>query len=292
MPGGVRDVRSNAHPLAGRGEIERSRSRLRLEAMIRTGMTLSDEPSVVPVTALVAREQAFQALVDARLEASYRLAAMLLGDRTEAEDATHDAVVRAWRSFGGLRDPASIDAWFQRIVVNICRDRLRHRRARSTVELAPDLPDASRAGDHATALSDRDAVRVALGLLSPDHRVVLVLRFYADLQIDDIARRLDERPGTIKSRLHQAIRALRAAYRRRRPHTLGGSPMTDRDHGGGHPVHLPDRRRGAAGGRDMVHPPSGTIRITTIGSSGELVVFVDDTRIRVPRSQPSNGWGC
>ena len=63
------------------------------------------------VSAQASDAEVFRGLVTSRLDAAYRLAAAVLGDPVEAEDATHDAVVRAWSSFGSLRDPASFDAW-------------------------------------------------------------------------------------------------------------------------------------------------------------------------------------
>jgi RNA polymerase sigma-70 factor (ECF subfamily) len=109
----------------------------------------------------------------------------------------------------GLRDPDRVDAWFTRIIVNACRDRLRRRRVRPiAMDLPPDLPSLDAGPDLATV----DAVAQAVGDLSPEHRVVVVLRFWADLPIDEIAARTGERPGTVKSRLHYAVAQLRATW--------------------------------------------------------------------------------
>jgi RNA polymerase sigma-70 factor (ECF subfamily) len=154
----------------------------------------------------------FEELVEARLDACYRLAAVLLGDRLEAEDATHDSMLRAQRSWSTLRDPAAASAWLDRIVVNECRDRLRRRRVARAIQAAQrlepeavDSPDDLGAGELA-ALND------ALGKLDADHRVVVVLRYLLDLPIDAIAARTGAPAGTVKSRLHHALRQLRAAY--------------------------------------------------------------------------------
>ena len=66
---------------------------------------------------------------------------MILGDPVEAEDAVHDAAVVAWRGFAGLRDRDRFEAWFGRILVNGCRDRLRRRRRRPIVAWIPMLGD-------------------------------------------------------------------------------------------------------------------------------------------------------
>jgi RNA polymerase sigma-70 factor (ECF subfamily) len=116
--------------------------------------------------------------------------------------------VTAWRHFGELRDPARFEAWFGRIVVNACRDRMRARR-RSPVplELQPDLF----APDTTDGLARRDVLATAIRSLSADHREVVVLRYYADLTVDQIAARTGVGAGTVKSRLHYALRLLRAA---------------------------------------------------------------------------------
>jgi RNA polymerase sigma-70 factor (ECF subfamily) len=154
----------------------------------------------------------FEELVEARLDACYRLAAVVLGDRLEAEDATHEAMLRAQRSWKTVRDPAAAAAWLDRIVVNECRDRLRRRRVARAIA-AVERPAAEPAGLPADiATTERAALRDALAELDPDHRLVVVLRYLLDLSVDDIAARTGAPAGTVKSRLHHALRQLRAAY--------------------------------------------------------------------------------
>ncbi len=75
------------------------------------------------------RARLFETLVDRRaLDRAYRTARLILGNPIEAEDATHDAALAAWRRFADLREPERFEAWFGRILVNACRDRLRARR--------------------------------------------------------------------------------------------------------------------------------------------------------------------
>ncbi len=155
------------------------------------------------------RARTFARLTTGRLERAYRLAAVILDDDVEAEDAVHDAGVRAWSRWRDLRDPARFDAWFDRIVVNACRDRLRRRRLRP-IGLdgfgdppAPDVLDRP---------PERDALRRALATLTPEHRAVVLLHHVEGLPLAEIAARTGEREGTVKSRLHYALRELRAAY--------------------------------------------------------------------------------
>ena len=81
------------------------------------------------------RRVMFARLADGQLDTAYRIAGVILGSGGDAEDAAHDAVVRAWRSFATLRDTTKFEAWFQRILVNVCRDRLRKRRRSPVTEL-------------------------------------------------------------------------------------------------------------------------------------------------------------
>lgn len=161
----------------------------------------------VEVESQAARAEAFRTLADRHLDASYRLAQVILGHRAEAEDATHDAFVSAWRKWSTLRDPELFEHWFDRILVNTCRNRLRHVARRRAEDLAADLdfpsPDAYGPTD------DRGLLQPAMATLAPDQRVVVALRFYRDLSVDQIADRLGVRPGTVKSRLHRALRGLR-----------------------------------------------------------------------------------
>ncbi len=154
-----------------------------------------------------ARATAFEELAEHYLDASYRLARAILHDPAEAEDATHDAIVTAWREFSKLRDRARFEGWFHRILVNTCRNRLARASHWRTQDQAPDWGAVS---DLFGQADDRDLIGAALRQLTPDHRVVVVLRFYRDLSVEQIARQLGVPPGTIHSRLHYAMKGLAA----------------------------------------------------------------------------------
>ena len=158
----------------------------------------------------------FAALTRRQVDAAFRLAWAILGDASEAEDAAQEAFAAAWRKRDALRDPASFEPWFQRILVNACRQRMRDRR-RSPVRAIPvragtddesPLPGDSATTDEVAQLGLRQAVSDALAGLDADHRIVVVLRYWADLTVDQIADRVGVPPGTVKSRLHYALRAL------------------------------------------------------------------------------------
>jgi len=154
------------------------------------------------------RARAFLRLADDHLDAAYRLARAILRDSTDAQDATHDAFEQAWRKWSTLRDPARFEPWFDRILVNTCRDRLRSTRRQAT-DISVEV--AITAGDEFGQAHDRDLLANAIAGLSPDHRVVVALRYYRDLPVEEIASRLGIPAGTVQSRLHYALKRLHAA---------------------------------------------------------------------------------
>lgn len=155
------------------------------------------------------RRGAFERLAEDHLDAAYRLARAILHDPAEAQDATHDAFVQAWRKWSTLRDPARFERWFDRILVNTCRNRLSRASRRQTTDISEEVAIA--AGDPFGHAHDRDVVGSAIATLSPDHQIVVALRFYQDLPIEEIASRLNVPTGTVQSRLHYALQRLNAA---------------------------------------------------------------------------------
>jgi RNA polymerase sigma-70 factor (ECF subfamily) len=154
------------------------------------------------------RAQAFLRLADHHLDAAYRLARAILRDATDAQDATHDAFEQAWRKWSTLRDPSRFEPWFDRILVNTCRDRLRSGR-RAATDISVEV--AITTGDPFAQSHDRDLLANAIAALPPEHRVVVALRYYRDLPVEEIASRLDIPPGTVHSRLHYALKRLHAS---------------------------------------------------------------------------------
>jgi RNA polymerase sigma-70 factor, ECF subfamily len=153
-------------------------------------------------------EQAYLAMVHAELDRAYRLAGLLLGRGGDAEDATHDAVLRGWRASSSLRDPDRFQAWFDRIVINTCRERLRRARRIRFVDLDHAAGIAT-ADDPFVAVLSADASLEALATLDLDLRTVIVLRYWADLTVDQIADRVGVPAGTVKSRLHRGLDLIR-----------------------------------------------------------------------------------
>lgn len=155
-------------------------------------------------------EEAIRELLLAGLGNAYRVATCVLRDPVAAEDAVQEAALRAWAGRGGLRDPGRAEAWFARIIVNVCRAELvRRSRRPQTAEIEPSIgPDDS--------VDDRDEVGRALARLTPDEQVVVALRFGRDLTVPQIAALTGLHEGTVKSRLHNAQEHLRGAFQAER----------------------------------------------------------------------------
>jgi RNA polymerase sigma-70 factor, ECF subfamily len=149
------------------------------------------------------------------LNGAYRLAGYLLADATEAQDAVQEASVRAWRAWSKLREQDKFHSWFNQILVNVCRTRLRKKARQRTL----DVDDVDLEGpDPFRSSLARDAIGRAISSLSTELRMVVVLRYWGDLPLADIAERLQIPIGTVKSRHHAALAQLR---RRIEPATGG-----------------------------------------------------------------------
>ncbi|MBI4318063.1 MAG: sigma-70 family RNA polymerase sigma factor [Chloroflexi bacterium] len=150
---------------------------------------------------------AFELLAGQYREVLSRTAYFTTRDRESVQDIVQESLVQVWRGLPSYRPYGSFRAWVVKIVVNQARKT--HRRKR--VETVPLEAVAEAAGDidgpgEAAVQQDEAArLRVALATLSADHREVLVLRYYADLTVPEIARALRCREGTVKSRLSRAL---------------------------------------------------------------------------------------
>ena len=153
-------------------------------------------------------------MVDLRLNATFRSVMAILGNESDARDVTQTIFVQTWTNLPSLREPALFPAWFGRIVVNSARTALRGRRRRSVREIqASGLPDdgaamAPEQPRYEDRTADLDRLERALERLSAAERTALWLHHYEGLSLADIGTRLGVRPGTVKSRLFTARRAL------------------------------------------------------------------------------------
>jgi RNA polymerase sigma-70 factor (ECF subfamily) len=150
---------------------------------------------------------------------AYRTAVLICGNPADAEEALQDAFLRAWRFRDALPEGSRRDAWLYRVLVNACYSKLRREvprrdRERDRVDGTDDFVAAGEAPELVAVRSVvADAMGAALQDLPEPLRVVVVLRYYADLSEREIATAIRRRPGTVKSRLHEARRRLAADAR-------------------------------------------------------------------------------
>lgn len=139
----------------------------------------------------------------------YAIAIRILRDPDLARDAVQEALLNAWRDLRSLRDPDRLDPWLYRLVVRACYLEARNRRRTigltrlATIRPLAELPP--------TAVDDHDQLERGFRWLSPEQRTVVVLRYYLDLPLTDVAQIMAIPEGTARSRLHYAMSGLRAA---------------------------------------------------------------------------------
>jgi RNA polymerase sigma-70 factor (ECF subfamily) len=155
-------------------------------------------------------QAAFVDLIRSRVDRLFALAHRILRDVDRAEDALQDALVIAWRDLRGLRDPDRFDAWLHRLVVHECIDHAaRERRRAANLRVLPVEEPAG--SDDLLTLADRDELERGFRRLVPEQRAILVLHYYEGYPLEAIADMLGIPPGTVRSRLHYARNAMRAA---------------------------------------------------------------------------------
>ncbi|MEW5989944.1 MAG: RNA polymerase sigma factor [Chloroflexota bacterium] len=161
--------------------------------------------------AMAGDHDAFSELARVSIARLYAAARMILRDEIRAEDATQEALVAAWRDLSALRDPDRFEAWLHRLLVRACHREARRGRRRLVIELEASRTSRIVERDPAIDLADRDELDRGFARLDADQRTVLVLHHFLGLTLDEVAVALAVPPGTARSRLHRATRAMRAA---------------------------------------------------------------------------------
>ncbi|MBN1673754.1 MAG: RNA polymerase sigma factor [Kiritimatiellae bacterium] len=160
------------------------------------------------------RSEAIDELVSAYGNRLLRSAYLLGGSGADAEDLVQDTFVQAIRSIRRFRGDSALYSWLYGILLNLSRHYHRRRKRLVLLDEPPETAQdaertAAEAGAGLNGSLARQTLFVAIQTLSPEHREIVVLRYYEDRKIEEIASILGVAKGTVKSRLHYALDALR-----------------------------------------------------------------------------------
>jgi RNA polymerase sigma-70 factor, ECF subfamily len=157
----------------------------------------------------VTDHEAFEELWRNEYARVLRTVYLVTGDVQEAADITQEAFVRAYQRAPTVLALEKPGAWVQRVATNLAISWHRRRR-RARAQGAPPAATVE------METPDQDLMQ-ALHALSPAQRAVIALRFYADQSVDEVARALHKRPGTVKALTHQAVSRLREILKEEEP---------------------------------------------------------------------------
>ena len=159
---------------------------------------------------------AFRLLVERESAMVIAACRRILGSTTDAQDAAQEAFVRAYQSLATFRGDGPFGAWVRRIAVRVAVARLAADAAVSLDDGCTARSTASRAGsdpvEQLLSSEERVALSDAIARLPAEQRQVVMLRFYGDRSVEDIARLTDRPIGTVKSRLSRGIATLREQF--------------------------------------------------------------------------------
>jgi RNA polymerase sigma-70 factor (ECF subfamily) len=167
---------------------------------------------------------AFEELVRRHQESAFRASYLVLRDAAEAEDAVQEAFVKAYKAIGRFREDSAFRPWLLKIVVNQSLTMLKSRRRRATTaERAAVAEGPPPAPDFDDEIISRERAGItwrAIAALRENERVIVYLRYFLALPEHELAQYLGCPPGTVKSRLHRALKHLREVVVRDYPQLL------------------------------------------------------------------------
>lgn len=155
-------------------------------------------------------KDAFRVLVEMHSKVLFGTAYLMTRDRGLAEDAVQGALIQMWKHLPSLRLRGNLKSWLVRIVVNEVKQQFRKKRV-PTVPLEQASEVAADPDENETPMvrhEERQRLSQALGMLPPEQREAVVLRYFSDLTVPEVAAVMGQREGTIKSRLSRALARL------------------------------------------------------------------------------------
>ncbi len=152
-------------------------------------------------------KDAFRVLIELHRGVLFGTAYLMTRDRTIAEDAVQETLIKTWKHLPSLRLQSNVKAWLVRIVVNEVKQQFRKKKVTMiSLEEAPDVVgDPEETETVAIRREEHKSLRRALEILPLEQREVIVLRYFSELTVPEIAAVMGKREGTIKSRLSRAL---------------------------------------------------------------------------------------
>ena len=154
---------------------------------------------------------AFESLMRAYSGFVYSLAFRMLGERADAEDVFQETFFRAWSHLNSFRSGGNFTHWIKRIATNLCIDRLKARKRQHAYENAQVEEVGSWQEEEQYAKEqDHPMVNQLLAQLPANHRAAVVLFYLEDRSVEEVARTLRQKPGTVKVWLFRARQKMKA----------------------------------------------------------------------------------
>ncbi|MBY0223217.1 MULTISPECIES: sigma-70 family RNA polymerase sigma factor [Sporosarcina] len=155
-------------------------------------------------------DQAFLTLIDQEKEKLYRIAFTYVKNETDALDIVQETIYKAYTSISSLKEPAYFSTWLTRILINSSLDFIR----KNNKVIPIEQESLERIESHQTAFSeDKLDLLNAIDQLEEKYKTAVLLRFYQDLSVKQIAKILECPEGTVKTNLHRAINKLRTTFK-------------------------------------------------------------------------------
>lgn len=156
---------------------------------------------------------AFRSIVDQHGPVMFRAAVMLTRDPALAEDAVQETFLKAWKGIGTFKAGTRLKAWLMRILLNHLNG-VRRRRVLNVVRLVPGIKEPAAPDSPERQYLHAEMADELLGMLDAlrrDERSVIVMHYYMEMSLSEIAEATGWRPGTVRSRLSRALKRLRAS---------------------------------------------------------------------------------
>ena len=150
---------------------------------------------------------AFEQLVIAYRDQVFRLALRMCGNEADADEVAQEAFLSAWKALPNFRGDSQFSTWLYQLTSHAAIDLLRREKRQIAAEDITEVSVSDPAPSpqqQAERSETRQAVRDAMGQLSPEYRQIVVLRFLQELSYEEIGAVLKLPPGTVKSRLNRA----------------------------------------------------------------------------------------